>query len=75
MAGVRIWMWPPRLIVMAYIVMTYIVMVYIVMVYIVMVYIQYYGASKNISVAAKTLGFLKSRVQGFQILMRPYLFL
>ena len=59
---------------MAYIVMAYIVMVYIVMVYEVMAYIQYYGASKNMGVAAKTLGFLKIRAQGLQILTGPYFF-
>ena len=36
--------------------------------------IQYYGASKNMGVAAKTLGFLKIRAQGLQILTGPYFF-
>ena len=36
--------------------------------------VQYYGASKNMGVAAKTLGFLKIRAQGLQILAGPYFF-
>ena len=41
---------------------------------IVTVAVQYYGASKNMGVAAKTLGFLKIRAQGLQILTGPYFF-
>ena len=38
-------------------------------------HMQYYGASKNMGVAAKSRGFLKSRVQGLQILAAdPYCF-
>ena len=37
--------------------------------------VQYYGASKIRGVVAKTLGFLKTRAQGFQILTGPYFFL
>ena len=36
--------------------------------------LQYYGASKIRGVVAKTLGFLKSRVQGLHILTGPYFF-
>ena len=36
--------------------------------------VQYYGVSKNMGVAAKTLGFLKIRAQGLQILTGPYFF-
>ena len=36
--------------------------------------VQYYGASKIRGVVAKTLGFLKTRAQGFQILTGPYFF-
>ena len=35
---------------------------------------QYYGASKIRGVVAKSLGFLKTRAQGFQILTGPYFF-
>ena len=36
--------------------------------------LQYYGASKIRGVVAKTLGFLKFRAQGFQILTGRYFF-
>ena len=36
--------------------------------------LQFYGASKNMGVAAKALGFLIIRAQGLQILTGPYFF-